>query len=108
MIELKEEQKILLANVRRAAQEKVAPIAAETDKKGEFNSDIARLFWDLGVLQVMLPEEYGGWPESPCHTLCLCVEEIAKVCASSALLLFIQAVGSYPLIYAGNSCRYRP
>lgn len=102
MIELKEEQKILLANVRRAAQEKVAPIAAETDKKGEFNSDIARLFWDLGVLQVMLPEEYGGWPESPCHTLCLCVEEIAKVCASSALLLVIQAVGSYPLIYAGN------
>ena len=102
MIELKEEQKILLANVRRAAQEKVAPIAAETDKKGEFNWDIARLFWDLGLLQVMLPEEYGGWPESPCHTLCLCVEEIAKVCASSALLLVIQAVGSYPLIYAGN------
>jgi cyclohexane-1-carbonyl-CoA dehydrogenase len=102
MIELKEEQKILLANVRRAAQEKVAPIAAETDKKGEFNWDMVRLFWDLGLLQVMLPEEYGGWPESPCHTLCLCVEEIAKVCASSALLLVIQAVGSYPLIYAGN------
>ncbi len=102
MIELKDEQKILLTTVKRAVQEKVSPIAAETDKKGEFNRDIALLFWDLGLLQVMLPEEYGGWPESPCHTLCLCVEEIAKVCASSALLPAIQAVGSYPLIYAGN------
>ncbi|MEE9610784.1 MAG: acyl-CoA dehydrogenase family protein [Desulfatiglandales bacterium] len=102
MIELKDEQKILLTTVKRAVQEKVSPIAAETDKKGEFNRDIALLFWDLGLLQVMLPEEYGGWPESPCHTLCLCVEEIAKVCASSALLPAIQAGGSYPLIYAGN------
>ena len=34
--------------------------------------------------------------------LCLAVEEIAKACASSALLLIIQAVGSYPLIFAGN------
>lgn len=44
---------------------------------------------------------------SPCTTLCLCVEEIAKVCASSALMLIIQAVGSFPLIHAGNERQKR-
>ena len=35
-------------------------------------------------------------------TLCLCIEEVAKVCAASALMMIIQAVGSFPLIHAGN------
>ncbi|MBK5099705.1 MAG: acyl-CoA dehydrogenase family protein [Desulfobacteraceae bacterium] len=99
---LGEEQKILLSNLKKVVKEKVAPAAAETDEKGEFSWETASLFWDLGVLQIMLPEEYGGWPVNPCHTLCLSVEEIAKACASSALMLIIQAVGSFPLIHAGS------
>jgi cyclohexane-1-carbonyl-CoA dehydrogenase len=102
---LREEQKILLSNLKKVIKEKVAPVAAETDEKGEFNWETASLFWDLGVLQIMLPEEYGGWPVNPCHTLCLSVEEIAKACASSALMLIIQAVGSFPLIHAGNDAQ---
>jgi len=99
---LTEEQRMLLENVRRAAKQKIAPAAAELDRRGEFSWETASLFWDLGLLQVMLPVEYGGWPVHPCHALCLCIEEIAKVCASSALMLIIQAVGSFPLIHAGN------
>jgi cyclohexane-1-carbonyl-CoA dehydrogenase len=102
MSEWTEDQRILLANVSRMARERIGPVAAETDRKGEFNWDAAALFWDLGLLQIMLPEEYGGWVVNPCSTLCLCVEEIAKVCASSALMLIIQAVGSFPLIHAGS------
>jgi len=102
MIHISEEQKLLLGNLRRAVKEKVAPVAAETDQTGSFNPKVASLFWDLGLLQIVLPEEYGGWPQNPSFTLCLAIEEIAKACAASALLLIIQAVGSYPLIYAGN------
>ncbi|MFH1490877.1 MAG: acyl-CoA dehydrogenase family protein [Pseudomonadota bacterium] len=91
--------------MKRMALEKVAPAAAETDRTGQFNWEIASLFWDLGLLQIMLPEEYGGWPVNPCYTLCLSVEEIAKVCASSALMLIIQAVGSFPLIHGGNEAQ---
>jgi len=101
-MERSEEQSILLDTVRRAVEKHVAPLAAETDKTGRFNWDVVSLFWELGLLQIMLPEEYGGWPEYPCHTLCLCTEEIAKSCASSALLLIIQAVGSFPILYAGS------
>ena len=102
MFDLSEEQRILLDNLKRVVKERVAPAAAETDKTGDFNWDVVSLFWDLGLLQIMLPEEYGGWPQDRSHTLCLSIEEIAKACASSALLLIIQAVGSFPLIYAGN------
>ena len=102
MNHISEEQKILLHNLRRAVKEKVAPAAAETDRTGRFNPEVASLFWDLGLLQILLPEEYDGWPQNPSFTLCLAIEEIAKACAASALLLIIQAVGSFPLIYAGN------
>jgi cyclohexane-1-carbonyl-CoA dehydrogenase len=105
MFELSDEQKILLDNLKRVVREKVAPAAAETDKTGNFNWDVVSLFWDLGLLQIMLPEEYGGWPQDRSHTLCLSIEEIAKACASSALLLIIQAVGSFPLIHAGNDAQ---
>ncbi len=103
-----EEQRILLHAVRRAVREHVAPVAAETDRLGVFNPRIADLFWDLGLFQIMLPEPYGGWPtQSACHTLCLCIEEIARSCASSALLLVIQAVGSFPLVVAGSMAQHR-
>jgi cyclohexane-1-carbonyl-CoA dehydrogenase len=102
MGELTKEQEILLAAIQRAVREKVAPSASETDRTGVFNWETVSLFWDLGLLQIMLPEEYGGWPENPCCTLCHSIEEIAKVCASSSLNLIIQAVGSFPLIHAGT------
>ena len=98
MFERSEEQNILLENIKRAVNDKVAPVAAENDRSGVFNWDIVSLFWDLGLLKIMLPPEYEGWPVNPSHTLCLSIEEIAKACASSALLLVIQAVRSYPLI----------
>jgi cyclohexane-1-carbonyl-CoA dehydrogenase len=104
---LTDEQRMLLDNVGRVAKQKIAPAAAELDRRGEFSWETASLFWDLGLLQMMLPEEYGGWPFHPCYTLCLCIEEIAKVCASSALMLIIQAVGSFPLIRAGNDLQKR-
>ena len=102
---ISEDQKILLDNLRRAVKEKVAPVAAETDRAGRFNPEVASLFWDLGLMQILLPEEYGGWTQNPSFTLCLAIEEIAKACAASALLLIIQAVGSYPLIRAGNAAQ---
>ncbi|MBW2095813.1 MAG: acyl-CoA dehydrogenase family protein [Deltaproteobacteria bacterium] len=106
-MKLTQEQEILLSSLKRLVREKIAPRAAETDRSGNFNWDVVSLFWDLGLLQIMLPEEYGGWPQNPCFTLCLCTEEVAKSCASSALLLIIQAVGSFPLIHAGSDQQKR-
>ena len=100
--ELDYEQRIIVDNVKKLAKDRVAPIAAEIDKEGVFRWDIARLFAEMGLLQIFLPPSYGGLEEDKTLMFCLCVEEIAKACASSALLLIIQAVGSFPIIAAGN------
>jgi len=100
--EIDYEQRLILDNVRKLAKERVAPIAAEMDREGVFRWDIARLFAQLGLLQIFLPPAYGGLERDNTLMFCLCVEEIAKACASSALLLVIQAVGSFPIIVAGT------
>ncbi len=100
--ELNYEQRIIIDNVRKVVKERVAPIAAEIDREGVFRWDIARLFGDMGLLQIFLPPSYGGLDEDKTLMFCLCVEEIAKACASSALLLIIQAVGSFPIIEAAT------
>jgi cyclohexane-1-carbonyl-CoA dehydrogenase len=100
--ELDYEQRIIVDNVKKMAKDRVAPIAAEIDKEGVFRWDIARLFAEMGLLQIFLPPSYGGLEKDKTLMFCLCVEEIAKACASSALLLIIQAVGSFPIIIGGN------
>lgn len=100
--ELNYEQRIIIDNVRKVVKERIAPIAAEIDREGVFRWDIARLFGDMGLLQIFLPPSYGGLDEDKTLMFCLCVEEIAKACASSALLLIIQAVGSFPIIEAAT------
>jgi cyclohexane-1-carbonyl-CoA dehydrogenase len=100
--EMDSEQRIILDNVRKAVKERVAPVAAEIDREGVFRWDIARLFGQMGLLQIFLPPAYGGLERDTTLMFCLCVEEIAKACASSALLLVVQAVGIFPIIAAAN------
>ena len=102
MYELSEELILLRDTVRKAARDKIDPLAAEIDRLGEFNREVESLLWDLGLLQIMLPVDHGGLDRERGTALCLCVEEIARVCASSALCLIIQAVGSFPILDAGS------
>ncbi len=98
MEELNEEQRLIIETVKRLAEERIAPISKSIDESGEFNWEIANLFGELGLLQIFLPTEYGGLKSDKCLMFSLITEEIAKVCASSAILIIIQAVGSFPII----------
>ncbi len=98
-IEASQELSIFREAVRRAAREKIAPIASSIDELGEFNRDVETLCWDLGLLTLALPAEFGGLEKNSGTALCIAVEELARVCAASALLLIIQAVGSYPIVH---------
>ncbi|MBW1857989.1 MAG: acyl-CoA dehydrogenase family protein, partial [Deltaproteobacteria bacterium] len=100
--EINYEQRIIIDSVKKVVKERIAPIASEMDKEGVFRWDIARLFGEMGLFQIFLPPSYGGLEEGKTLMFCLCVEEVAKACSSSALMLIIQAVGSFPIIVAGN------
>src|SRR3979409_97809 len=99
--ELSEEQVAIRDTIRELVQDRVAPRAAEIDQTAEYPKDIAKIFADNGILGIPFPEEYGGISGSSV-TICMGVEEIAKACASSSLILAVQALGSYPILVAGS------
>src|SRR5437879_11153676 len=82
-------------------QDRVASSAAEIDETAEYPKDIEELFAGNGVMAIPFPEEYGGISGSSV-TICMGIEEIAKVCATSSLVLAVQALGSYPILVAGS------
>ncbi|HZV51411.1 MAG TPA: acyl-CoA dehydrogenase family protein [Candidatus Dormibacteraeota bacterium] len=96
-----DEQLAIRDTIRELVQDKVAPRAAEVDEKAEYPKDIERLFAENGVLAIPFPERYGGVSGSSV-TICMGIEEIAKACATSSLILAVQALGSYPILIAGT------
>lgn len=102
MIHESEELRMLRETVHRAARDKIAPLAVSIDEEGTFNRDVESLCWDLGLLTLTLPPEFGGMESGQGSGLCAAVEEISRYCASSALLLIIQAVGSFPIVHGAH------
>ncbi len=95
------EQKLVLDMVRRVAEREVAPRARELDEKALFPEHAHALFAELGLLNPLLPTAYGG-PGMGVATLVLILEEIARVCAATSLLLVAQADGMLPILHGGS------
>ncbi len=98
------ELEMLRDTVRKMAAEVIAPRAAEIDRSEEFPWDIKELFQRQGILSLPFPEYLGGCEQS--HTaVCLAVEEISHACASSSLILQVQALGATPILLAGTDAQ---
>jgi len=100
-IQLASEEKMLIDMVRDLAREKVAPRAAEIDAKGEFPWDMKQLLAQQDIFAMPFPEEYGGLGSSELSIL-MVIEELAKACATTSLLLCVQQLGSLPILLAGT------
>src|SRR4030088_170566 len=98
--EFSEEQRAIRDTIRELVQDKVAPRAAEIDEKAEYPKDIEKLFADNGILRLPFPEQCGGISGSSVP-ICVGIEEIAKECAPSPLILPVQDVAPYPILPAG-------
>jgi alkylation response protein AidB-like acyl-CoA dehydrogenase len=96
-----EEQKMMQQMVRRLVNEKVAPRAAEIDETDEFPWDIVKVFGENGLLNLVLPEEYGGVNANN-TTLCIVIEEIAKVSPACGLTVFTTQALQNVLVRGGN------
>ena len=101
MTELNETQKMVLSTVREIAQKEIRPRAAELDEKQEFPWETVKIFADNGLLTPLLPEKYGGIG-AEYLLFSMLLEEISKVCASSALILIAQADGMLPILFDGS------
>ena len=99
---LSEEQLMFRDMVHRLADERIAARAADIDATGEFPWDIVDLFRENGLIGVGIPEEYGGGG-ADLLTSCLAIEEVARVCATSSLIIAAQHLGAMPILIAGSA-----
>src|SRR3989440_12043271 len=87
--------------IRQMAQERIAPRAAEIDEKAEYPYDLRQLLAEHDVLGLPFETEYGG-TGTGALMLNMAVEEIAKACASTALIVMIQELGTLPIKLFGS------
>jgi len=87
--------------VRRLAQERIAPRAADIDRSAQYPQDIRELLAEHDILGLPFGERYGGTGTGTLM-LQIAVEEIAKACASSALILMVQELGTLPIQLFGS------
>ena len=88
--------------IRQIARERIAPRAAEIDEKAEYPHDLRQLLAEQDVLGLPFDTEHGGTGTGTLM-LNMAVEEIAKACASTALILMIQELGTLPIKLFGSA-----
>jgi len=87
-LELTEEQRMIRDMAREFAQREIAPIVAKYDESGEFPVETVKKMGELGLMGIEIPPEYGG-AGADSISYVLAVEEIAKVCASHAVIMSV-------------------
>ncbi|MFL6299812.1 MAG: acyl-CoA dehydrogenase [Terriglobales bacterium] len=76
-------------NIRQFAEEAIRPHVREMDEKAVFDRAIIDRFFQLGIMGIEIPEEYGGGGGT-FFEACLAVEEISKVDASAGVIVDVQ------------------
>ena len=86
---LTDEQRLILGHVRDYCREQVAPLAAASDRTGDFPWTQLRGLAELGLLGATVPERWGG-AALDSVTYALCLEEIAAADPSVAVIVSVQ------------------
>jgi alkylation response protein AidB-like acyl-CoA dehydrogenase len=89
LTQLSEEESMFQASVRRFAAERLAPHVRSMDDAGIFRKELLTELFDLGLMAVDVPEEYGGQGGSFFQAI-LAIEELAKVDPSASVIVDVQ------------------
>src|ERR1700740_2902103 len=76
-------------NVRQFAEDKIRPLAKEMDEKGAFDRGLIDQFFQLGLMGIEIPEQYGGAGGKFFEAI-LSVEELSRVDASAGVIVDVQ------------------
>ena len=96
-----EEQVAFRDNVRRMVAKHVARIAAEIDETDRFPLELVKLFGEMGLMQLWVPERYGG-PNGHLTMACIAREEISKVSPACASIAALNTMFIMPLLHFGS------
>jgi acyl-CoA dehydrogenase len=98
---LTEEQSSLREMARKFARTEMAPKAAECDRVPRFPEEIYRKAWELGLMNLNVPTEYGGSGLSALDA-CLIVEELAYGCAGMTTSIIANCLALEPILLGGS------
>jgi butyryl-CoA dehydrogenase len=87
-VELNDEQKMIQAVARDFAEKEVRPIAEAIDREARFPHDTVRRMGELGLMGIAIPDSYGG-SGSDTVAYAVALEEVAKACASHAVVMSV-------------------
>ncbi len=100
---LTDEHKMIRDMARTIADEVVRPVAAEYDRNGVFPWPVVEKMAEAGLFGVYIGEEYGGIGDADrTMNMVLVTEEVSKACGGIALSFAGTALGTLPIIIAGN------
>ena len=86
---LSEEERLFQASVRKFANEQIRPFVREMDEAGVFRKDIIRQFFEVGLMGIEIPEEYGGQGGAFFQAV-LAVEELSAVDPAAGVIVDVQ------------------
>lgn len=101
--ELDEEQQLIRDTVVSFARDEVRPHAREADEKGRIPSDLVQKGWELGLVQSVIPEEFGGFGSAhSAITGAVVAEELAYGDLSIAMHLLAPRLVTVPVLEFGS------
>jgi butyryl-CoA dehydrogenase/short/branched chain acyl-CoA dehydrogenase len=89
LTQLSEEETMFRSVVREFARGEIGPHVREMDEKGVFRKELLKKFFDLGLMAVEIPEEFGGQGGTFFQSV-LAVEEVAAVDPAAAVVIDVQ------------------
>ncbi|HYA95501.1 MAG TPA: acyl-CoA dehydrogenase [Terriglobales bacterium] len=89
LVALTEDETLFRDNIRQFAEEKIRPLSREMDEKGVFEKDLIHEFFQLGLMGIEIPEQYGGGAGTFFEAI-LAVEELSRVDASAGVVVDVQ------------------
>ena len=89
LVALTDDEVLFRDNVRQFAEEKIRPLVREMDEKGVFDRGLIEQFFQLGLMGIEIPEQYGGGAGTFFEAI-LAVEEISRVDASAGVVVDVQ------------------
>jgi butyryl-CoA dehydrogenase len=96
-----EEQIMIRDLARKISEEKVKPVRAHLDEKGEFPWELMKIFADADLCGLYIPQEYGGFGGGEVE-FCIATEEISRICGGVGVTFAASALGSTPILYFGT------
>jgi butyryl-CoA dehydrogenase/short/branched chain acyl-CoA dehydrogenase len=89
LLALTDDEKMFRDNVRQFAEESVKPKVKEMDEKGVFDKGLIDQFFQLGLMGIEIPEQYGGSGGTFFEAI-LAVEEMSRVDPSAGVIVDVQ------------------